>query len=111
RSSCKLIEYAMDYVKDKLVDENGIIKSIDGESYEILLQEGANFLLGVSQNNLKEFDEGFYQSPFLITRIFLLFEICIRLKGKRNSIKLPRYEKGMKELQVQLTTLLGLCYH
>ncbi|ETO11587.1 hypothetical protein RFI_25789, partial [Reticulomyxa filosa] len=136
----KRIEYAMDYVKDKLVDEEGITKSIDEENYETLLQEGVTSLLGVSQNDLKEtviksnllywaasrnvkaieaentnkkrFDEGWYPLPFLITRIFLLFEICIRLKREgRNFIGLPRgttfeqmYEKGMKELQVQLTT-------
>ncbi|ETO03668.1 NTPase, partial [Reticulomyxa filosa] len=121
----KRIEYAIDYVKDKLVDEEGIIKSIDEESYETLLQEGATFLLGLNQKDLKEtvikiaenankkrFDEGWYPLPFLITRIFLLFEICVRLKRERRGfIGLPKgttfeqvYEKGMKELQVQLTT-------
>ncbi|ETN98113.1 hypothetical protein RFI_39404 [Reticulomyxa filosa] len=136
----KRIEYAIDYVKDKLIDKNGIIKVIDEESYETLLQEGATFLLGVSQKELKEtliknnllywaagrnivsiktenanqriFDEGWYPLPFLINRIFLLFEICVRMKREgRSFIGLPRgktfeqvYEKGVKELQVQLTT-------
>ncbi|ETO16622.1 hypothetical protein RFI_20716 [Reticulomyxa filosa] len=70
----KRIEYAMDYVKDKLVDEDYIIKFID--------------------------------------------EILLQLSYWENSIKLPRdttfesvYKKGMKEFQVQVTTLLGLCYH
>ncbi|ETO02502.1 hypothetical protein RFI_34930, partial [Reticulomyxa filosa] len=131
------IEYAIDYVKDKLIDENGVKKDIDEKNYEILLQEGAAFLLGETQKNLEEilhennslywaasrdiksiefeeskekrFDEGWYPSQFLIYRIFLLFEICVRLK--RGHIELPKkttfeqvYEKGVKELQVQLTT-------
>ncbi|ETO02859.1 hypothetical protein RFI_34554, partial [Reticulomyxa filosa] len=135
----KRIEYAIDYVKDKLIDKDGIIKSIDEESYETLLEEGATFLLGVSQNDLKEtvikssllywaasrsvkaieaentnkrFDKGWDPLQFLIIRIFLLFEICVRLKREgRNFIGLPKgttfkqvYEKGVKELQVQLTT-------
>ncbi|ETN99676.1 hypothetical protein RFI_37794 [Reticulomyxa filosa] len=48
------IEYAIDYVKDKLIDQNGVIKIIDEESYEILLEEGATFLLGMTQKQLKE---------------------------------------------------------
>ncbi|ETN99413.1 hypothetical protein RFI_38068, partial [Reticulomyxa filosa] len=123
----KRIEYAIDYVKDKLIDQNGVIKNIDEEDYETLLEEGATFLLGVSQKQLKEtliknsvlywaasrnvksidiensikkkFDKGWHPMPFLIFRIFLLFEICVRLKREGRM-----YEKGMKELQVQLTT-------
>ncbi|ETO05326.1 hypothetical protein RFI_32072 [Reticulomyxa filosa] len=134
------IEYAIDYVKDKLVNEDGVRKFIDDESYQTLLQEGATFLLGVNfgqlqqlltnnsqfywatrQNILsikaensdrKEFDEGWYVKEFLEYRIFLLFEICVRLKREgRSFIGLPKdttfeqaYEKGIKELQVQLTT-------
>ncbi|ETO01382.1 hypothetical protein RFI_36058 [Reticulomyxa filosa] len=49
---------------------------------------------------------------FLTFRIFLIFEIYVRIKREgRNFIGLPRdatfkklYEKGIKELQVQLTT-------
>ncbi|ETO20144.1 hypothetical protein RFI_17077 [Reticulomyxa filosa] len=134
------IEYAIDYVKDKLIDEDGIEKDINEKDYEILLQEGAAFLLGETQKNLEEilhennslywaasrdiksikferskkkrFDEGWHPSLFLKYRIFLLFEICVRLKrDKRGHIELPKkttfeqvYEKGVKELQVQLTT-------
>ncbi|ETO34686.1 PBS lyase HEAT domain protein repeat-containing protein, partial [Reticulomyxa filosa] len=42
----KRIEYAIDYVKDKLIDKDGVIKIIDEES--------ATFLLGVGQKQLKE---------------------------------------------------------
>ncbi|ETO01852.1 hypothetical protein RFI_35587, partial [Reticulomyxa filosa] len=42
----KKIEYAIDYIKDKLIDKDGVIKVIDEESYETLLEEGATFLLG-----------------------------------------------------------------
>ncbi|ETO02775.1 hypothetical protein RFI_34638, partial [Reticulomyxa filosa] len=136
----KRIEYAIDYVKDKLIDENGVIKVIDEDSYETLLQEGATFLLRMSQEQLKDmliesnllywaagqniisirrensnqrrFDEGWHPFPFLAFRIFLLFEVCVRLKREgRCFIELPKYmtfeqvyEKGVKELQVQLTT-------
>ncbi|ETO00604.1 ankyrin 2,3/unc44, partial [Reticulomyxa filosa] len=41
----KRIEYAIDYVKDKLIDKDGVIKMIDEES--------ATFLLGVGQEQLK----------------------------------------------------------
>ncbi|ETN99814.1 hypothetical protein RFI_37653, partial [Reticulomyxa filosa] len=94
--SMERIEYA--------IDQNGVIKNIDEESYETLLEEGATFLLGVSQKQLKEtliknknsikkkFDEGWYPTPFLIFRIFLLFEICVRLKREgRSFIGLPRH--------------------
>ncbi|ETO02015.1 hypothetical protein RFI_35424, partial [Reticulomyxa filosa] len=127
------------YVKDKLIDKDGVIKIVDEES-EKLLEEGATFLLGVHQTELKEiliknnllycaagrnvtsiniensikkkFDEGWYPMLFLTFRIFLLFEICIGLSQKGTSqMRLPRgstfkqvYEKGVKELQVQLTT-------
>ncbi|ETO07648.1 hypothetical protein RFI_29743, partial [Reticulomyxa filosa] len=50
----KRIEYAIDYVKDKLIDKDGVIKIIDEENYEILLEEGATFLLGMNQKQLKE---------------------------------------------------------
>ncbi|ETO17843.1 NTPase [Reticulomyxa filosa] len=131
----KRIEYAIDYVKDKIID------AINDESYETLLQEGATFLLGVNEKELKEtliqnnllywaagrnvvsitaensikrkFDKGWAPVPFLINRIFLLFEVCVQMKREgRHFIGLPRrtttfeqvYEKGIKELQVQLTT-------
>ncbi|ETN97492.1 hypothetical protein RFI_40037, partial [Reticulomyxa filosa] len=42
----KRIEYVIDYVKDKLIDQNGVIKIVDEKSYETLLEEGATFLLG-----------------------------------------------------------------
>ncbi|ETO29856.1 hypothetical protein RFI_07265 [Reticulomyxa filosa] len=136
----KQIEYSIDYVKDKLIDGDGVTKVVDEESYEILLQEGASFLLGINQKDLQEilingsslywaarrnikaiefensnqkrFDEGWDPRRFLICRIFLLFEICVRLKREgKNYIGLPRqitlkqvYEKGIQELQVQLTT-------
>ncbi|ETO07733.1 hypothetical protein RFI_29658 [Reticulomyxa filosa] len=136
----KQIEYATDYVKDKLIDEDGVSKVIDADSYQTLLIEGASFLLGMNQKELKEmlindnlfywaigrnvksiepenlnprrFDSGWHVTKFLRYRIFLLFEICVRLKrdGKYH-IELPKnttfekvYEKGLKELQVQLTT-------
>ncbi|ETO33283.1 hypothetical protein RFI_03825 [Reticulomyxa filosa] len=94
---------------------NDIIKLINEREYETLLQGGATFSLRISQDNLKEiiinnnllywaasrnvmiivdentnkkrFDEGWYLLPFLITRIFLLFEICVRL---RSFIRLPK---------------------
>ncbi|ETO03428.1 hypothetical protein RFI_33979 [Reticulomyxa filosa] len=136
----KQIEYTIDYVKDKLIDEYGLSKVIDDKSYETLLLEGAAFLLGENQTELKDllinnsllywgasrniiyikpedckkqrFDEGWHPIPFLAFRIFLLFEICVRLKReKRNLVELPKnttfeqiYEKGVRELQVQLTT-------
>ncbi|ETN98221.1 hypothetical protein RFI_39289 [Reticulomyxa filosa] len=50
----KRIEYAIDYVKDKLIDEDGVIKIIGEENYETLLEEGATFLLGMDQKQLKE---------------------------------------------------------
>ncbi|ETN98622.1 hypothetical protein RFI_38870, partial [Reticulomyxa filosa] len=131
----KRIEYAIDYAKDKLIDQNGVMKIIDEESYETLLEEGAIFLLGLSQKQLKKklieynllywaagqniisirrensnqkmFDEGWDPFSFLAFRIFLLFEVCVRLKREGKSfIGLPKrmtfeqvYEKGMKELQ------------
>ncbi|ETO03351.1 hypothetical protein RFI_34059, partial [Reticulomyxa filosa] len=60
----------------------------------------------------QKFNEGWFSIPFLTFRIFLLFEICIRLKRKeRKLVELPKnttfeqiYEKGVRELQVQLTT-------
>ncbi|ETO10825.1 hypothetical protein RFI_26550 [Reticulomyxa filosa] len=136
----KQIEYAIDYVKDKLIDEDGVSKKIDDTSYETLLVEGATFLLGENQKGLQEilmnksllywgasrnvvlikpenckkqrFDKGWHPIPFLAVRIFLLFEMCVELKQKgTNKIKLPKnrtfgqvYEKGVRELQVQLTT-------
>ncbi|ETO14922.1 NTPase [Reticulomyxa filosa] len=133
------IEYAIDYVKDRLM-ESYVGQSINLEDYKTLMQEGASFLLGVHQgqlqkmlincnlhywatarnvtliktenSNKKRFDEGWYPIQFLRYRIFLLFEICVRLKREgRTFIELPKnttfeqlYEKGTKELQVQLTT-------
>ncbi|ETO34001.1 hypothetical protein RFI_03095, partial [Reticulomyxa filosa] len=38
----------------KLIDQNGVIKIIDEESYEVLLEEGSIFLLGIIQKQLKE---------------------------------------------------------
>ncbi|ETO04566.1 hypothetical protein RFI_32831, partial [Reticulomyxa filosa] len=122
--SRKQIEYAIDYVKDKLIDGGGISKAIDTKSYESFLQEGATFLLGVNQTDLhkilidnnfgkeKRFDGGWFATAFLMYRIFLLFEICVQLKREgKQCIGLPTnttasqvYEKGIKELQVQLTT-------
>ncbi|ETN97797.1 hypothetical protein RFI_39729, partial [Reticulomyxa filosa] len=131
----KQIEYAIDYVKDKLIDEDGVSKVIDNTSYETLLLEGATFLLGENQKGLKDilmnknllywgasrnvksiepenrekqrFNEGWHPIPFLALRIFLLFEICVRLKRDgRSHPELPRnitfeqvYEKGVRELQ------------
>ncbi|ETO35102.1 hypothetical protein RFI_01972, partial [Reticulomyxa filosa] len=74
---------------------------------------GRNIVFIKTENaNQRIFDEGWYPLPFLINRIFLLFEICVRMKREgRSFIGLPRgktfeqvYEKGVKELQVQLTT-------
>ncbi|ETO07401.1 hypothetical protein RFI_29989 [Reticulomyxa filosa] len=114
----KRIEHAIDYVKDKLIDENGIIKIIDEKNYSTLLQEGAIFLLGINQKELQDNlikNDLLYPISFLINRIFFLFEICVNLRQEEeeeeNKIKLPInttfeqiYEKGVKELQVQLTT-------
>ncbi|ETO03469.1 26S proteasome non-ATPase regulatory subunit, partial [Reticulomyxa filosa] len=50
----KEIEYTMDYVKDKSIDQNGVAKIVDEESYGTLLEEGATFLLGMSQKQLKD---------------------------------------------------------
>ncbi|ETN98129.1 hypothetical protein RFI_39388, partial [Reticulomyxa filosa] len=128
----KRIEYAIDYVKDKLIDKNGVIKMIDDESYETLLEEGATFLLGANQTELKEtltknnllywaagrnvtsmniensikkkFDEGWYTMPFLIFRIFLLQGGASQMRLPKGSTFKQVYEKGVKELQVQLTT-------
>ncbi|ETO02723.1 hypothetical protein RFI_34690, partial [Reticulomyxa filosa] len=114
----KRIKYAIDYVKDKLIDKDGVIKVIDEESYETLLKEGATFLLGMGQkqlkdmlikNNLLYWAAGWDSFSFLT---FLLFEVCVRIKREERSfIGLPKrmtfeqvYEKGVKELQVQLTT-------
>ncbi|ETO32695.1 hypothetical protein RFI_04415 [Reticulomyxa filosa] len=41
----KRIKYAIDYVKDKLIDKDGEIKSIDEKSYEKLLEKDATILL------------------------------------------------------------------
>ncbi|ETO00137.1 hypothetical protein RFI_37322, partial [Reticulomyxa filosa] len=96
------IEYAIDYVKDKLIDQNGVVKIIAEERYEKFLEEGATFLLGMNQTQLKEtltknnllywaagrniisiraensnskkFDKGWDPFLFLPFRIFLLFE-------------------------------------
>ncbi|ETN98689.1 hypothetical protein RFI_38803, partial [Reticulomyxa filosa] len=116
--SRKQIEYAIDYVKDKLIDGGGISKAIDTKSYESFLQEGATFLLGVNQTNLhkilidnnlfywtvgrnivsiqtksgeeKRFDGGWFATAFLMYRIFLLFEICVQLKREgKQCIGLP----------------------
>ncbi|ETO01185.1 hypothetical protein RFI_36255, partial [Reticulomyxa filosa] len=74
---------------------------------------GRNIISIKAENsNKKKFDKGWDPFSFLTFRIFLLFEICVRIKRKvRNFIGLPRgttskqvYEKGIKELQVQLTT-------
>ncbi|ETO02529.1 phosphorylase [Reticulomyxa filosa] len=129
----KQIEYAIDYVKDKLIDEDD--QTSNDESDEKLLQEGASFLLGMSPTQLQEGldSNSVYWTntqsiesikhnntnkkqwdpiPFLIYRIFLLFEICVKLKQQGTiNINLPKhttfeqiYEKGTKELQTQLTT-------
>ncbi|ETN97489.1 hypothetical protein RFI_40040, partial [Reticulomyxa filosa] len=50
----KQIEYAINYVKDKLIDEDGVSKVIDETSYETSLVEGATFLLGENQKGLKD---------------------------------------------------------
>ncbi|ETN97474.1 hypothetical protein RFI_40055, partial [Reticulomyxa filosa] len=94
----KQIEYVIDYIKDKLIDED----------------KGATFLLGMDQKELQKiFDGGWHVMTFLRYRIFLLFEKCVQLKreGKRyielqkkNTTFEQVYEKGLKELQVQLTT-------
>ncbi|ETO33882.1 hypothetical protein RFI_03214 [Reticulomyxa filosa] len=136
----KQIEYAIGHVNDKSLNEDGTSKFINTDNHQTLLLEGASFLLGMDQNELRKMliiDYIFYWAvsrnvvsikpeysnqkryngelrvrTFLKYRIFLLFEICVGLKQERNrNIKLPRnatfeqvYEKGMKELQVQLTT-------
>ncbi|ETN99361.1 viral A-type inclusion protein [Reticulomyxa filosa] len=146
----KQIEYAIDYAKDKLINKDGIIKVIDEDSYQTLLMEGASFLLGMNQKELKEilindnllywaagrnvksvigensiqseFNKGWLSSTFQRYKIFLLFEICIRLKLTEGCYELPKYttceqmyEKGLKELQVQLTiywdynTAMNIC--
>ncbi|ETO01026.1 hypothetical protein RFI_36414, partial [Reticulomyxa filosa] len=68
--------------------------------------------MNVENSIKKKFDEVWDPFSFLTFRIFLLFEICIRIKREGKSfVRLPRdstfkqvYEKGIKELQVQLTT-------
>ncbi|ETO01294.1 hypothetical protein RFI_36146, partial [Reticulomyxa filosa] len=74
---------------------------------------GRNIILIKAENsNVKKFDEGWDSCSFLTFRIFLLFEICIGLKQEgKSQMRLPMgstfkqvYEKGVKELQVQLTT-------
>ncbi|ETO14619.1 hypothetical protein RFI_22749 [Reticulomyxa filosa] len=128
----KQIEYAIDYVKDKLIDEDGVSKVIDTEVHlfllgmnqkelkEILIDDnllywatGRNVVFMKNENlNRKRFDEGWYVMTFLRYRIFLLFEICVELKREGTcNIKLPKNttfeqvcKKGLKELQVQLTT-------
>ncbi|ETO30954.1 hypothetical protein RFI_06165 [Reticulomyxa filosa] len=119
----KQIEYAIDYVKDKLIDEDGVKKKNNTKTYGILLLEGAAFLLGKNPKNLEEVldkhnlskkersNEGWCPSQFLIYRIFSLFKLCIQLKWRGEQIVLPEetnfkqvYKKVMEELQVQLTT-------
>ncbi|ETN99090.1 hypothetical protein RFI_38397, partial [Reticulomyxa filosa] len=68
--------------------------------------------MNVENSIKKKFDEGWDPFSFLTFRIFLLFEVCVRLKREgRHFIGLPKrmtfeqaYEKGVKELQIQLTT-------
>ncbi|ETO02946.1 hypothetical protein RFI_34464 [Reticulomyxa filosa] len=50
----KRIEYAIEYVKDKLIDQNGVIKIVNEENYKPLLKEGAAFLSGMIQRQLKK---------------------------------------------------------
>ncbi|ETN97100.1 hypothetical protein RFI_40431, partial [Reticulomyxa filosa] len=123
----KQIEYAIDYVKDKLIDEDGVSKVIDDTSATFLLGKNQKGLKGILMNknllywgasrnvefikpeNCKKqrFDKGWHPIPFLALRIFLLFEICVRLKRDgRSHPELPRnitfeqvYEKGVRELQ------------
>ncbi|ETO34401.1 hypothetical protein RFI_02694 [Reticulomyxa filosa] len=133
------IEYAIDYVKDRLtrVADDKSYKTLLQEGAGFLLGENQKELQEtLTNNNLlywsasrnvslieseksqkkkkkkKRADEEWQITPFLILRIFLLFETCVRLKRneKRNN-ELPMnitleqvYEKGVKELQVQLTT-------
>ncbi|ETO03010.1 hypothetical protein RFI_34400 [Reticulomyxa filosa] len=69
-------------------------------------------LIKAKNSNVKKFDEGCDSFSFLTFRIFLLFEICIGLRQVGTSqMRLPRgstfkqvYERGVKELRVQLTT-------
>ncbi|ETO10960.1 hypothetical protein RFI_26416, partial [Reticulomyxa filosa] len=106
----------IDYVKDKLIDE----MKIKTELKDLLINNSLLYW-GASRNIIyikpedckkQRFDEGWHSTPFLAFRIFLLFEICVRLKReKRKSVELPKntifeqiYEKGVRELQVQLTT-------
>ncbi|ETO05574.1 hypothetical protein RFI_31820 [Reticulomyxa filosa] len=135
----KRIEYAIDYEKNQLTNEDGVIKDTDEKNYATILQRGAAFLLGTKQKDLqdtlidsydlysearknvkaiilenskqKRYDKGWDPLPFLTTRIFLLFEICVRLKRGKDLTELPMYMSSeemisllYKELQVQLTT-------
>ncbi|ETO35014.1 hypothetical protein RFI_02059 [Reticulomyxa filosa] len=77
----KRIEYAIDYVKDKLIDQNG----------EKLLEEGATFLLGMNQKQLKE---------ILIKNNLL----------PRGSTFKQVYEKRCERITSSIDNLLGL-YH
>ncbi|ETO05929.1 hypothetical protein RFI_31464 [Reticulomyxa filosa] len=107
----KQIGYAISYIKDNLIGD---------ESYQTLLIESIFFLFGMNQELKDIFLEDLFRNEnrqlyaiaFLRYRIFLLFEICIRLKqDKEYHIELPKnttleqlIEKGLKELQIQLTT-------
>ncbi|ETN98183.1 hypothetical protein RFI_39329 [Reticulomyxa filosa] len=50
----EMIEYAIEYVKGKLIDQNIVIKIVNEENYKSLLEEGAAFLLEMIQKQLKE---------------------------------------------------------
>ncbi|ETO36172.1 hypothetical protein RFI_00890, partial [Reticulomyxa filosa] len=131
----KQIEYVIDYVKDKLIDEDGVSKVIDEENCQTLLIEGASFLLGMNQEELQkmlinenllywaasrnvksievensiqsEFNKGWLSSAFQKLEYF-----CY---SKYNTTFEQVYEKGLKELQVQLTiywdyiTAMNIC--
>ncbi|ETO08616.1 hypothetical protein RFI_28771 [Reticulomyxa filosa] len=108
--SMKQIEYAINYVKDKLMKDyvgarrsKFLIGSASKQLQKILINCNLWYwqqLEMTISNNIFKY------------RISLLFEICIRLKrADRYNIKLPKnktfeqvYEKGLRELQVQLTT-------
>ncbi|ETN99956.1 hypothetical protein RFI_37511, partial [Reticulomyxa filosa] len=116
------IKYTIDYIKDKLIDKDGVIKMVDEENYEKLWEEGVTFLLRVNQTELKEilikdnllywaagrnnsikkkFDEGWDQFSFLIFRIFFFIGLPKRMTFEQV------YEKGIKELQGSIDNLLG----
>ncbi|ETO20210.1 hypothetical protein RFI_17007 [Reticulomyxa filosa] len=90
------------------IDDNGV-----PEDYKVLLQEGSFFYWAACRNMklIKTENSKKNKFSFLINRIFLLFEICIKLKQEENNKKLTKditfkqvYEKGITKLQVQLTT-------